>query len=110
MCRAPTTCSALTCCTGVSYASAWQVTRDNPEIWKAVNGGIGLIGVITEIKIQLTPPTNTQLKTILNQPDDNMYEMIEKLLQVGSTKGWAANGKSWGGCRRGGWADVRAVP
>jgi FAD/FMN-containing dehydrogenase len=64
-----------------------KASRDTPETWKAINGGIGLIGVITELRLQLTPPTNTQLKTILNQPDDNMYEMIEKLLQVGGFGG-----------------------
>lgn len=65
-----------------------KATKDTPETWRALNGGLGLIGVITELVLQLTPPTNTQLKTLINQPDDNMYELIEQLLQVG---GWGSS-------------------
>jgi hypothetical protein len=58
------------------------VTRADRETWRAINGGLGLIGVITELKLQLTPPTNTQLKTLLNQPDTNIFGMIQELLKV----------------------------
>jgi len=52
-----------------------------PETWKALNGGLGLIGVVTELLLQLTPPTNTKLKTYLNQPDSNLFDQIQVLLK-----------------------------
>jgi len=59
-------------------------TRADPKTWRALNGGLGLIGAITELVLQLTPPTNTQLKTVLNQPDSRMYELVVELLKVGT--------------------------
>jgi hypothetical protein len=69
-----------------------KTSRDDPVTWRAINGGLGLIGAITELKLQLTPPTYTQLKTVLNQPDDNMYETIQELLTVrgGRRRGFGA--------------------
>lgn len=57
-------------------------SRDTPETWAAINGGLGLLGVITELNLQLTPPTNTRLETHLNQPDTNIFGDIERLLKV----------------------------
>ena len=62
--------------------SVSTVSRAEPEAWAAINGGLGLTGVITELLVQLTPPTNTQLHTVLNHDDANMYEMIQELLKV----------------------------
>jgi FAD/FMN-containing dehydrogenase len=46
-------------------------------------GGLGLIGLITELEIQLTPPTHTKLITRYLAKDDNMVDDIEKMLKVG---------------------------
>lgn len=58
------------------------VTRADPAAWAALNGGLGLSGILTELEVQLTPPTNTQLRTVLNKPDDNIYQDIQELLKV----------------------------
>lgn len=63
-------------------------TRDTPETFRALNGGLGLMGAITELVLQLTPPTNTALKTLMNQPDDQIYDVIKQLLVVGVFFGW----------------------
>lgn len=55
-----------------------------PGVWRALSGGLGLVGVVTELVLQLTPPTNTQLKTVLSQPDTHMLDTVSQLLEVGS--------------------------
>jgi hypothetical protein len=52
----------------------------NPE-FKAFNGGVGVFGVVTELLLQMTPPTNTQLITVVKE-DKNMMEEINRLLKV----------------------------
>ena len=54
--------------------------KGDPE-FAAFNGGLGVFGVMTELLIQMTPPTNTQLITVTNK-DDKLMEDINKLLKV----------------------------
>jgi FAD/FMN-containing dehydrogenase len=55
-------------------------TPKDPE-FKAFNGGVGVFGVVTELLLQMTPPTNTQLITVVKE-DKNMMEEINRLLKV----------------------------
>jgi hypothetical protein len=71
----------------IRFLQVHRSTRATPETFKALNGGLGLLGAVTEIVLQLTPTTNTQLKTLINQPDDNIYEVIESLLKVRGLRG-----------------------
>lgn len=54
--------------------------KGNPE-FAAFNGGLGVFGVMTELLIQMTPPTNTQLITVTNK-DDKLMADINRLLKV----------------------------
>jgi FAD/FMN-containing dehydrogenase len=60
-----------------------QSPRDSKEV-KLFCGGMGLIGLITELEIQLTPPTHTKLITRYLSKDENMVDDIEKMLKVSS--------------------------
>jgi FAD/FMN-containing dehydrogenase len=78
----------VNCVVAMSPPSQGQIhtaTRDEPETWHALNGGLGLMGVVTELVLQLTPPTNTVLRTALNQPDTDMPEKIMRMLKVRNT-------------------------
>jgi FAD/FMN-containing dehydrogenase len=55
--------------------------KGDPE-FAALNGGLGVFGVMTELLLQLTPPSNTQLITVTKN-DTNMMQEINKLLKVG---------------------------
>lgn len=46
-----------------------------------MNGGLGVYGVITELLIQLTPPTYTALTTI-ELPDTNMLSDVKQMLKT----------------------------
>jgi FAD/FMN-containing dehydrogenase len=58
-----------------------RTSRPKDPEFKAFNGGVGTFGVITELTIQMTPPTNTQLITVVKE-DKDMMEEINKLLKV----------------------------
>lgn len=45
-------------------------------------GGIGLLGVITELSLQLTEPTNTRLSTWYIKDDANIADDVDKMLKV----------------------------
>jgi FAD/FMN-containing dehydrogenase len=55
--------------------------RDSQEV-RLLCGGLGLIGVVTEMKIQMTPPSHTKLITRYLSKDDNLVEEVEKMLKV----------------------------
>lgn len=57
--------------------------RSHPD-FKAVPGSMGLMGVVTEMTLQLTPPTNTQLITWRQRSDKQLMKDIEKMLKVSS--------------------------
>lgn len=49
--------------TWVDAAGAVHVSRKGSEEAKALCGGIGLLGTLTEFTLQLTAPTNTWFST-----------------------------------------------
>jgi hypothetical protein len=59
-----------------------HVSKPSDPEFKAFNGGLGLFGVITELLLQLTPPTLTELITVAKDDKDMMNE-INRLLKVG---------------------------
>eukprot|EP00878_Enallax_costatus_P040751 GHUV01047115.1.p1 GENE.GHUV01047115.1~~GHUV01047115.1.p1 ORF type:complete len:139 (-),score=18.22 GHUV01047115.1:740-1156(-) len=50
---------------------------------KALCGGIGLLGVIAEITLQMKPTTNSWFKTWYLKDDAHLAEDIEAMLKVG---------------------------
>jgi FAD/FMN-containing dehydrogenase len=55
--------------------------KGDPE-FAAFNGGLGVFGVMTELLIQLTAPSNTQLITLTKKDTNMMAEKINNLLKV----------------------------
>lgn len=49
---------------------------------RGICGSIGLLGIVTEVTLQLTETTNTRLSTWYVRDDDNIFEDIEKMLQI----------------------------
>jgi FAD/FMN-containing dehydrogenase len=58
-----------------------QLKRISPE-GLAVCAGMGLLGIVTEMTIQLTPTTHTKLITRYLANDTNLVDDIEKMLKV----------------------------
>jgi hypothetical protein len=60
--------------------------RHSPE-GKALAGGVGLIGIITEVKLQLTPPSNVKAisKNLIH--DDNIGQDVLGYVKVRMVKG-----------------------
>lgn len=58
-----------------------RVSKKGDPEFAAFNGGLGMFGIMTELLIQLTPLTNTELITVMKK-DTNMMEEINKLLKV----------------------------
>ncbi|WIA41068.1 hypothetical protein OEZ86_004702 [Tetradesmus obliquus] len=56
-------------------------SRDSPE-GHALAGGVGLVGIITEVKLQMTPPSNTQAVSINLLPDSNIAADVTKFLKT----------------------------
>jgi FAD/FMN-containing dehydrogenase len=57
--------------------------RNHPD-FKGVPGSLGLMGVVTELTLQLTPPTNTQLITWKQRSDKQLMKDIQGMLKVNS--------------------------
>lgn len=55
--------------------------RDSPE-GRAFCGGLGLIGIMTELVIQMTKSTHTKLTTRYLASDKNLMQDIEQMLKV----------------------------
>lgn len=55
--------------------------RDSPEA-RAILGGLGLVGIITEVELQLGPGLVISATSKLAMPDSDLYEDIKKLLKV----------------------------
>eukprot|EP00882_Tetradesmus_deserticola_P001995 GHRQ01002140.1.p1 GENE.GHRQ01002140.1~~GHRQ01002140.1.p1 ORF type:complete len:593 (+),score=177.48 GHRQ01002140.1:42-1820(+) len=58
-----------------------HVSRPKDPEFKALYGGVGVLGVVTELLLQMTPPTNTQLITVVKK-DKNMMDEINRLLKI----------------------------
>lgn len=55
--------------------------RQSPEA-KLFCGGLGIIGIITEIELQMTPTTHTKLITRYLSSDADLFNDIAKMLKV----------------------------
>lgn len=65
-----------------------RVSKKGDPEFAAFNGGLGIFGIMTELLIQLTPLSNTELITVMKK-DKNMMEEINKLLKVMRAPTWA---------------------
>lgn len=75
-------CDYLIDITWVDANGTVHISDRRSDEGRAICGGIGLLGVITELTLQLTPSTNTRLSTWLKVRDGNLVEDVEKLLKV----------------------------
>jgi FAD/FMN-containing dehydrogenase len=71
--------------TWVDAAGNVRVCDRYSEEGKGLAGGVGLIGIITEIKLQLTPPTNTKAISKNLLPDGKIADDVARFLKVGGT-------------------------
>jgi hypothetical protein len=67
--------------TWVDGAGRVRVSKRGDPEFGAFNGGLGVFGIMTELLIQLTPPSNTQLISVVRK-DANMMADINSLLKV----------------------------
>lgn len=68
--------------TWVDASGTVQISgRDSAE-GKALAGGVGLIGIITEVKLQLTPPSNIRAVSKNLLQDDNIGQDVQGYLKV----------------------------
>lgn len=77
-----TICDTLISLTWVDQHGEIRKSPRNSKEAKLFCGGMGLIGLITELEVQLTPPTHTKLITRYLSKDDNLVEEVEKMLKV----------------------------
>lgn len=61
-----------------------HVSPRNSTAGKALVGGLGVAGVVTELLLQLHPPSNTELKTRYKVSDINLLADVKAMLKVGS--------------------------
>lgn len=67
-------------------------TKESQE-WEGMYAGLGLVGVMTELVVQLRPLSHTKFETEFRKKDDNMVEEIDQLLkQVGGKGGEGGQG------------------
>jgi hypothetical protein len=71
-----------------------HVSKPTDPEFNAFNGGLGMFGIITELLVQLTPPTNTELITVVKNDNDMMNE-INRLLKVTAAAGECLNIKAY---------------
>jgi len=76
-------CDTLVSLTWVDHKGDIQKSHRNSKEVKLFCGGMGLIGLITELELQMTAPTHTKLITRYLSKDDNIVEDVEKMLKVG---------------------------
>lgn len=75
-------CDTLISVTWVDVNGNVRVSARNSDEVRLFCGGLGLIGIMTELELQLTPPTHTKLITRYLSNDTNMVKDIEKMLRV----------------------------
>ena len=59
-----------------------HVSKPTDPEFRAMNGGLGTFGVITELLMQMTKPTYTTLTTV-EKSDKDMVKDVQELLKVG---------------------------
>lgn len=75
-------CDTLISLTWVDHQGNIRKSARHDKEGKMFCGGMGLIGLITELEVQLTPPTHTKLITRYLSNDTNLVDDIEKMLKV----------------------------
>lgn len=61
-----------------------NVHRDsrNSDAGRALVGGLGVAGIVTELLVQLEPPSLTAVDTRFKQHDGKLYDDVVSMLQV----------------------------
>lgn len=77
-----------------------KATNPSPE-FNAVSAGLGLAGIVTEVTLRLTAPTNTKLITRYLASDADLAGDIPKMLQVGCGECVGLNSYVCSGVKRG---------
>lgn len=77
-------CDTLVSLTWVDHNGNIQKSPRNSKEVRLFCGGMGLIGLITELELQMTAPTHTKLITRYLSKDDNIVDDVEKMLKVGA--------------------------
>ncbi len=75
-------CDTLIRITWVDVDGNVRVSARDTDEARLFCGGLGLIGIMTELELQLTPPTHTKLITRYLANDTNIVSDIEKMLKV----------------------------
>jgi len=67
----------------VDGTGAVHIIKKGDPDFRMLNGGLGLVGIITEITFQMTAPTNTQLFTLEKVDDNNLANDVQKMFELG---------------------------
>jgi len=63
--------------------SKWSTGVDDPDLWKALTTHLGYLGVVTRVRLEVQPATNTQVKITFHQEDelfeDNPVSVLEDI-------------------------------
>jgi hypothetical protein len=59
-----------------------HVSDRNSTAGKALVAGLGVGGIVTELLLQVQPPSNTQLVTRFKQIDAQLLEAVQEMLKV----------------------------
>lgn len=87
-------CDTLISLTWVDHQGNIRKSARKDKEGKMFCGGMGLIGLITELEVQLTPPTHTKLITRYLSNDTNLVDDIEKMLKVWSSSNHSGSSSS----------------
>jgi len=86
--------------TWVDGLGAVHTDQRDSDAGKALVGGLGVAGLVTELLLQLQPPSHTAVDTRFKKHDGKLYEDLLGMLQVGQGK-WCTAGQ--GTARRSSW-------
>ncbi|KIZ02902.1 hypothetical protein MNEG_5061 [Monoraphidium neglectum] len=82
-------CEIVTSITWVDASGTVRTSDSTTEEWRALCGGIGLLGIITEVTFQLTDSTNTQISTRIQVSDANLAsDLNDELISKAITLYW----------------------
>ncbi|KAI8475771.1 MAG: hypothetical protein J3K34DRAFT_517181 [Monoraphidium minutum] len=69
----------------VDAAGGRRVATPASAEWRAFYSGLGLVGVMAELLLQLAPPSHTAFKTLFHVPDTNIVRDLERYLREDSS-------------------------
>ncbi len=70
-------------------SGAVHTSRRDSDDARALLGGIGIVGIIAELEVQLQPATNVRGASRLVKGDGNLYDDTRSQLKVRSAVVWA---------------------